>query len=61
VLFDLPWAVVIAISTRNRSSRTVKVSPETPPSLVVGSVLGLTGTEFGCGKALCSACAVQMI
>jgi aerobic-type carbon monoxide dehydrogenase small subunit (CoxS/CutS family) len=29
--------------------------------LVVGSVLGLTGTEFGCGKALCSACAVQMI
>jgi len=36
----------------------VDVSPETPLLWVLRDTLGLTGTKYGCGMALCGACTV---
>jgi isoquinoline 1-oxidoreductase subunit alpha len=36
------------------------VDPETPLLWVLRDSLGLTGTKFGCGKALCGACTVHL-
>jgi isoquinoline 1-oxidoreductase alpha subunit len=36
----------------------VDVDSDTPLLWVLRDVLGLTGTKFGCGKALCGACTV---
>jgi len=38
----------------------VEVDPETPLLWVLRDVLGLTGTKFGCGMALCGACTVHL-
>ena len=38
----------------------VDVAPETPLLWVLRDVLGLTGTKFGCGMALCGACTVHL-
>ena len=38
----------------------VDVDPETPLLWVIREQLGLTGTKFGCGIALCGACTVHM-
>lgn len=35
------------------------VDPNTPLLWVLRDTLGLTGTKFGCGMALCGACTVQ--
>ncbi len=40
--------------------RTVDVAPETPLLWVLREQLGLTGTKFGCGMALCGACTVHL-
>ena len=42
----------------NRTERAVEVSPDTPLLWVLRETLGLTGTKFGCGMALCGACTV---
>lgn len=42
----------------NGSVREVDVDADTPLLWVLRDVLGLTGTKFGCGAALCGACAV---
>ena len=34
--------------------------PDTPLLWVVRDEVGLTGTKFGCGKALCGACTVLL-
>jgi isoquinoline 1-oxidoreductase alpha subunit len=34
--------------------------PETPLLWYLRDILGLTGTKFGCGQALCGACTVHM-
>jgi aerobic-type carbon monoxide dehydrogenase small subunit (CoxS/CutS family) len=39
---------------------TLDVDPETPVLWVVREHLGLTGTKFGCGMALCGACTVHL-
>ena len=44
----------------NGEARQVEVSPDTPLLWVLRDVLGLTGTKFGCGMALCGACTVHI-
>ena len=44
----------------NGKSVEVDVDPETPLLWVLRDTLGLTGTKFGCGMALCGACTVQL-
>ena len=40
--------------------RTVDVDDDTPLLWVLRDVLGMTGTKFGCGMALCGACTVHL-
>jgi isoquinoline 1-oxidoreductase alpha subunit len=44
----------------NGVDRTVDVDGDTPLLWVLRDVLGLTGTKFGCGMALCGACTVHV-
>ena len=44
----------------NGKSQTVDVVPEMPLLWVLRDTLGLTGTKFGCGVALCGACTVHL-
>jgi isoquinoline 1-oxidoreductase subunit alpha len=44
----------------NGRRATVEVDPRTPLLWVVRDHLGLTGTKFGCGVALCGACTVHL-
>jgi isoquinoline 1-oxidoreductase subunit alpha len=49
----------LSLSVNGRST-TVDVSPDTPLLWVLRDTLGLTGTKFGCGRALCGACTVHL-
>jgi isoquinoline 1-oxidoreductase subunit alpha len=44
----------------NGADRTVDVDDDTPLLWVLRDVLGMTGTKFGCGAALCGACTVHI-
>ena len=44
----------------NGVSHTVDVDGDIPLLWVLRDVLGMTGTKFGCGKALCGACTVHI-
>ena len=44
----------------NGIDRTVDVDGDTPLLWVLRDVLGMTGTKFGCGMALCGACTVHV-
>ena len=44
----------------NGAELTVDVDSDTPLLWVLRDVLGLTGTKFGCGMALCGACTVHI-
>ncbi|BCB26749.1 oxidoreductase [Sulfurimicrobium lacus] len=44
----------------NGKPREVDVAPDTPLLWVLRDTLGLTGTKFGCGEALCGACTVHL-
>jgi isoquinoline 1-oxidoreductase alpha subunit len=46
--------------TVNGVGRTVDVDDDTPLLWVVRDVLGMTGTKFGCGRALCGACTIHL-
>jgi isoquinoline 1-oxidoreductase subunit alpha len=46
--------------TVNGTSQPVDVSPDTPLLWVLRDHLGLTGTKYGCGMALCGACTVHV-
>ena len=48
------------ILTVNGIQHTVDVDADTPLLWVLRDVLGLTGTKFGCGLALCGACTVHV-
>jgi len=39
---------------------TVDTEPDTPLLWVIRDEIGLTGTKFGCGAALCGACTVHL-
>src|SRR6058998_3765435 len=44
----------------NGTAHSVDVDDDTPVLWVLRDVLGLTGTKFGCGKALCGACTIHL-
>ncbi len=44
----------------NGRDRTLDADPGTPILWALRDTLGLTGTKFGCGAALCGACTVHM-
>jgi isoquinoline 1-oxidoreductase alpha subunit len=44
----------------NGDTRSVDVDGDTPLLWVLRDVLGMTGTKFGCGMALCGACTVHL-
>ena len=44
----------------NGVDRTVDVDDDIPLLWVLRDVLGMTGTKFGCGMALCGACTVHL-
>jgi isoquinoline 1-oxidoreductase alpha subunit len=51
--------VTISIKV-NETVHKVDVDDDTPLLWVLRDVLGLTGTKFGCGLALCGACTVHV-
>ena len=44
----------------NGTAHTVDVDADMPVLWVLRDVLGITGTKFGCGVALCGACTVHV-
>jgi isoquinoline 1-oxidoreductase alpha subunit len=46
--------------TINGQKREADVPPDMPLLWVLRDVLGMTGTKFGCGMALCGACTVHL-
>jgi isoquinoline 1-oxidoreductase subunit alpha len=44
----------------NGTPHSVDVDGDTPLLWVLRDVLGMTGTKFGCGAALCGACTVHV-
>ncbi len=44
----------------NDKSTTVEVEPEKPLLWVLREDLGLTGTKYGCGMAICGCCTVHL-
>ncbi len=44
----------------NGKAHSVDVDGDTPLLWVLRDVLGMTGTKFGCGMALCGACTVHL-
>src|ERR1051325_6670353 len=51
--------MAVTIKINGRQHR-VDVDDDTPLLWVLRDVLGMTGTKFGCGKALCGACTVHV-
>ncbi len=54
------WETLSAMATLRINGKTVDsdVPPDMPLLWVLRDVLGMTGTKFGCGRALCGACTV---
>jgi isoquinoline 1-oxidoreductase alpha subunit len=50
---------MIALSVNDKDV-SVDVDPQTPLLWVLRDTLGLTGTKYGCGAALCGACTVHL-
>ena len=46
--------------TVNQRDHTVDTRPDTPLLWALRDTLGLTGTKYGCGMALCGACTVHV-
>jgi isoquinoline 1-oxidoreductase subunit alpha len=44
----------------NGTERALDVDPEMPLLWALRDVLGLTGTKYGCGQALCGSCSVHL-
>lgn len=44
----------------NGQSQVVNVDPTTPVLWVLREYLGLTGTKYGCGKAICGSCTIHL-
>lgn len=44
----------------NGTEQDVDVDPEMPLLWLIRDVLGLTGTKYGCGEALCGSCTVHL-
>jgi len=50
----------MVVFTVNGKEQRVDVSPDTPLLWVLREKLELTGTKFGCGKAVCGSCTVHI-
>ena len=50
----------MAMLNVNGENRDVQAEPDTPLLWVIREQIGLTGTKFGCGMALCGACTVHL-
>ena len=50
----------MTIITVNNQKLNVDAAPDTPLLWVLRDHLGMTGTKFGCGMALCGACTVHI-
>ena len=48
------------IARINGVDHTVDVEGDTPLLWVIRDIVGMTGTKFGCGRALCGACTVHI-
>ena len=46
--------------TINGKDETLDVDPDMPLLWALRDLLGLTGTKYGCGEALCGACTVHL-
>src|SRR5665213_2351759 len=46
--------------TLNGNRQSLEADPRTPLLWILRDTLGLTGTKFGCGMALCGACTVHI-
>lgn len=44
----------------NGSDHTLEVDPNMPLLWAIRDVVGLSGTKYGCGQALCGACTVHL-
>lgn len=44
----------------NGQKHQVEADPETPLLWVIRDLVGLTGTKYGCGMAICGACTVHL-
>src|ERR687885_430882 len=44
----------------NRQTHSVDANPDTPLLWILRENLGLTGTKYACGMALCGACTVHL-
>lgn len=44
----------------NGKEQSLDVDPEMPLLWAIRDILGLTGTKFGCGEALCGACTIHL-
>ncbi len=44
----------------NGKNYNLQIDPDTPLLWVIRENLGLIGTKFGCGKALCGACTIHV-
>jgi isoquinoline 1-oxidoreductase subunit alpha len=53
-------ASIMTTLSVNNQSVTVDAPPDTPLLWVLRDHLGMTGTKFGCGMALCGACTVHL-
>jgi isoquinoline 1-oxidoreductase alpha subunit len=54
---DIHMAITMKV---NGKTFNVNAEPDTPLLWVIRDEIGLTGTKFGCGMALCGACTVQL-
>jgi isoquinoline 1-oxidoreductase alpha subunit len=58
---DFEGDTVMAFTIKvNGDTHSVNVDGDTPLLWVLRDVLGMTGTKFGCGMALCGACTVHV-
>ena len=46
--------------TINEKSHDIDVEPDTPLLWAIRDTIGMTGTKYGCGIALCGACTVHI-
>jgi isoquinoline 1-oxidoreductase alpha subunit len=53
-------AKAVVLLRVNGAEHRLEVDPEMPLLWAVRDVLGLTGTKYGCGQALCGACVVHL-
>src|SRR5262249_3321281 len=52
--------MAFSLKINGGNTQSIDVDGDTPLLWVLRDVLGMTGTKFGCGMALCGACTVHI-